>query len=393
TRRADRLIEIVQQLSLARSIDAVTEIVRRSARELTGADGATFVLRDGANCFYADEDAIEPLWKGKRFPLESCVSGWAMLHREQVVIEDIYADSRVPHEAYRPTFVKSLAMVPIRIKSPVGAIGTYWATKRQASHSELRLLQALADSTSIAIENVQLYTDLERRVRERTEALEFANAELDAFASRVSHDLRSPIRAIDGFSAALMEDHGDTMDPNAVHYLKRVRTSARNMGQLVDNLLQLARVGRGELDVGPVDLTHLAHEIAAELVERDPRRFVAFDIAPNLTAAADKGLVRIVLENILSNAWKYTQRTLEARVTFDEPTPGTFRVSDNGAGFEPAKAGALFQPFTRLHSDREFAGTGIGLATVKRIIERHGGRVWAAGAVGAGAQFSFTFGP
>jgi diguanylate cyclase (GGDEF)-like protein len=168
------LLHVVQELSLARDLATVQEIVRHAARRLTGCDGATFVLRDGPFCHYADEDAVGPLWKGKRFPLETCISGWTMLNREQAVIPDIYADSRIPHDAYRPTFVKSLVMVPIRTREPIGAIGNYWAEHHQPCAEEVQLLQALADSTSIAIENVQLYLSLERRVEERTRELQQA---------------------------------------------------------------------------------------------------------------------------------------------------------------------------------------------------------------------------
>jgi diguanylate cyclase (GGDEF)-like protein len=175
TKRMERLLRAVQELSLARSLPEVQAIVRTSARELTGCDGASFVLRDDGYCYYADEDAIAPLWKGSRFPMEICVSGWAMNHRESVVIPDIYSDARVPHEAYRPTFVKSMVMVPIRTVDPIGAIGNYWAYQRQPTEKEVFLLQALADSTSIAMENVQLYSELEQRVRDRTAELEKAN--------------------------------------------------------------------------------------------------------------------------------------------------------------------------------------------------------------------------
>ncbi|WJN61498.1 sensor domain-containing diguanylate cyclase [Pseudomonas sp. SO81] len=168
------LLHVVQELSLARDLATVQEIVRHAARRLTGCDGATFVLRDGPFCHYADEDAVGPLWKGKRFPLETCISGWAMLNRQQAVIPDIYVDPRIPHDAYRPTFVKSLVMVPIRTREPVGAIGNYWAEHHHPCAEEVQLLQALADSTSIAIENVQLYRSLEQRVEERTRELQEA---------------------------------------------------------------------------------------------------------------------------------------------------------------------------------------------------------------------------
>jgi len=169
-RAIEQLMAAVQQISLARDLDAVMKIVRRAARELTGADGATFVLREGELCYYAEEDVIRPLWRGKRFPLSSCISGWTMIHRQPAVIEDIYADPRIPADAYRPTFVKSLAMVPIRPSSPIGAIGNYWASRHLATSEEVKLLQALADSTSVALENIQLYSELKRQVSEAEEA-------------------------------------------------------------------------------------------------------------------------------------------------------------------------------------------------------------------------------
>lgn len=159
----ERLVGAVRDLAAARGLDDIVEIVRRAARALAGADGATFVLRDNGRCYYVDEDAIEPLWSGLRFPMEACISGWAMIHAEQVVIPDIYLDERIPHEAYRPTFVQSLAMTPIRSAAPVGAIGVYWATTHEATPTERRLLQALADSTAVAMENVRVIAELEER--------------------------------------------------------------------------------------------------------------------------------------------------------------------------------------------------------------------------------------
>ena len=175
----ERLLLAVQELSLARSLEDIQLIVRRTARALTNCDGATFVLRDNGECYYADEDAIEPMWKGSRFPMSICISGWTMLNREVALIPDIYADPRVPHAAYRPTFVKSLVMVPIRKLDPIGAIGNYWAHHHVAEPEEISLLQALANATSIAMENVRIYEQLEDRVRQRTLELERANREIN----------------------------------------------------------------------------------------------------------------------------------------------------------------------------------------------------------------------
>lgn len=175
TRTVQRLLQAVQELSLARSLADIQRIVRAAARELTGCDGATLVLKDGDMCHYVDEDAVAPLWKGGRFPLETCISGWVMTNRQAVVIQNIYDDERIPHAAYRPTFVKSLAMVPIRKLNPVGAIGNYWAAETLPTEHQISLLQSLADATSVAMENVQVYEQLEQRVRDRTADLERAN--------------------------------------------------------------------------------------------------------------------------------------------------------------------------------------------------------------------------
>lgn len=169
------LIKVVQELSLARDIETIQKLVVSTARLLTGADGATFVLREGDLCHYVDEEAISPLWKGKKFPLEACISGWAMLNKKSVTIRDIYKDPRIPVDAYRPTFVKSLAMVPIRTIDPIGAIGNYWSYIYEPNEEELELLQALADSTAVALENVRVYNELDERVRKRTQELEEAN--------------------------------------------------------------------------------------------------------------------------------------------------------------------------------------------------------------------------
>jgi diguanylate cyclase (GGDEF)-like protein len=172
------LLDVIQHLSLARDLPAIQNIVRSAARELTGADGATFVLREGGECFYADEDAIAPLWKGRRFPMEACVSGWVIQNRRPAAIEDIYTDPRIPAGAYRPTFVKSLAMVPIRTINPIGAIGNYWARPHSPTANQLDLLQALADCTAVAMETANLLGELEDHVRQRTRELEAAYVEI-----------------------------------------------------------------------------------------------------------------------------------------------------------------------------------------------------------------------
>jgi signal transduction histidine kinase len=404
-RGMQHLVTVVQRLSLARNFETVMAIVRRAARELTGADGATFVLRDGNLCYYADEDAITPLWKGQRFPMNTCISGWAMLNRQPAVIEDIFADDRIPHDAYRPTFVKSLVMVPIRRVEPIGAIGTYWATRHRATAEEVSLLQALADSASISMEAVDVFANLEKRVAERTEELkrrstelEVLNRELETFSYSVAHDLRAPLITIDGFTQVLTETTRDKLDDGARGHLTHIQSSVSRMHRLIEDLLGLSRIVRTPLVKTGVDLSAIAGEIVQRLKDSAPERRVEIDIRPGLvTDAGDTGLLRIALENLLANAWKFTSKRDFARIQFDAQTHAdgniVYFVRDNGAGFDPRYATKLFGPFQRCHSQSDFPGTGIGLATVQRIVHRHGGKIWSEAQPDQGATFYFTLPP
>ena len=250
-------------------------------------------------------------------------------------------------------------------------------------------------------------TDLEQRVEERTHELQesnetlqrnaaellAANQELDAFAYSVSHDLRAPLRSIDGFSQVLLEDYAAQLDEAGRDSLRRVRTASQRMASLIDDLLKLARVTRVEMRTSTVDVSGMARDIAADLQRTDSARHVEFAIAPGLEARADAPLLRVALENLLRNSWKYTAKQPRPRVEFgstDANGGRAFMVRDNGAGFDMQYMDKLFGVFQRLHSTAEFEGTGVGLATVRRIITRHGGKIWAEAAVDQGATFFFT---
>ncbi|MDO8680792.1 MAG: PAS domain S-box protein [Acidobacteriota bacterium] len=239
----------------------------------------------------------------------------------------------------------------------------------------------------------RLNEQLEQRVIERTALLDAANKELEAFSYSVSHDLRAPLRGLDGFSQILLEDYADKLDGQGKNYLQRLRGASQHMGALIDDLLKLSRVTRAELSLEEVDLGALAQEVAEGLRRQDPERSVRFDIAPGLTARADSRLLRVALENLLDNAWKFTGHRAEAHIEFgaaEQDGKPAYFVRDNGAGFDMAYAGKLFGAFQRLHDAREFPGTGIGLATAQRVIHKHGGQAWAEGEAGKGATFYFT---
>ena len=389
----EHLVLVVQQLSLARDLETVTRIVRTAARELTGADGATFVLRDKDHCYYADENAISPLWKGKRFPIDTCISGWAMLNKRAAAIKDIYADDRIPHDAYRPTFVKSLAMVPIRTIDPIGAIGNYWADYHIPDEEELHLLQSLADITAVTLENVNVYADLEQRVKDRTADLEAANKALEAFSYSISHDLRAPLRSISGFIHILENSLQEKLSPTDKTTTERIARSAAHMENLIDGLLAFSKTGKQELQKTTVRMMDVVQNICSTMLEENTGRKIDFHIAPLPECRADRTLITQVWANLIGNAVKYTRKRDIAVIDIGyEETQDSivYCIKDNGAGFDMAYADKLFGVFQRMHTQKEFEGIGVGLSLAERIISRHGGKIWAQAKPGEGATFFFS---
>lgn len=264
-------------------------------------------------------------------------------------------------------------------------------------------LAAIADAKRLAASRLEieknaaeiqaLNAHLEERVRQRTAELEATNRELEAFSYSVSHDLRAPLRTIDGFSLALAEDYTDVVDATGRDYIQRVRAGTQRMGQLIDALLQLSRITRADLTREPVDLSALAESVAANLRDEHPDQSIDFRIEPNLHVDADPKLLRVALENLLGNAVKFTSKVQHAIVEVGwDPEQNAWFVRDNGAGFDMNYAHKLFNAFNRLHGDKDFKGSGIGLATVARVIRRHHGTIWASSVVNHGATFWFTLG-
>ena len=338
---------------------------------------------------------------GTNFPVTIGMCGWVLSNNRPL----LYGESdqwsfnqKAPWQTGRP----SALMMPLYAGEVItgGMSGTGKEGGASFTVRDMELLKLISAQVSIAIENARLFEEvqslvssLESKVQERTLALQVANQELEAFAYSVSHDLRAPLRSIDGFSLALLEDYAGSLDAEGKDYLERLRANAKRMGQLIDALLTLSRVSRSEMKKSMIDVTALASGLVQKFGESEPDRNIEIEIESGMTVQGDLGQVDALLTNLLSNALKYTSKVDKATIklfrTVRNGKP-CFCISDNGAGFDMARVAKLFQPFQRLHTAKEFEGTGVGLATVQRIIHRHGGWIRAEASVGNGAAFFFT---
>ncbi len=383
---AKTLTDTIEKLSSATSLNTITQAVAEAARQISGSDGSTFVLRDEDRCYYVDENAISPLWKGRKFPLESCISGWCMNHRETVLISDIYKDQRIPHDAYRPTFVKSLCMVPIRSESPIGAIGNYWSKEYQPMPEEIKLLQILANSSAVALENLSLRNSIVERSAER-DVLLGRQQQLEFQLHSLAHDMRNPLASIIGFSD-LLARHRSKLEPQLQTYLDSIIRTGNRLNWQITRMLALYQLSNQSVRKQPVNLSAIASEVVDGLAVQYSGHKTELEIAPELRAQADPDLIRMALENLFSNAFKYSSRKNAIWIRFCSKEDN-FIIEDRGDGFHPDQAKELFKPLVRLHKQSEFSGTGLGLASVARIIELHGGTISAEGRPREGATFSF----
>ncbi len=413
---AKRLQELqsISDVALTRlTLAELTDELLDRVRTVTNADGVVLCMwHDGElEVNAANGIAVN---RGTRIKLDANDPLFEAATSNRVVTLAGASAAQVPLEGLRRE-MHAVLVLPLTISDRV--VGILMAGRRAANafeDTDQQLLTVVADRIALSLDRVNAYeaerearklaeasaeevqalnTELEERVRQRTAELEATNRELEAFSYSVSHDLRAPLRSVDGISVALEEDYGEQLTPEAQNFLRRIRAGVQKMGQLIDALLQLSRITRAELTREDIDVTALAEEVAADLRQQNPTRNLTFRIQPGMRADADPRLVRVAFENLLGNAVKFTAKKEVAVIDVGQDSEtNEFFVRDNGAGFDMQYAGKLFTAFQRLHGDRDFQGSGIGLATVSRVVRRHGGKTRAESTVGDGATFLFTLG-
>jgi PAS domain S-box-containing protein len=357
----------------------------------------------------------ELLKNGHKLPIRNTsMVGWSIANQRARIALDVGKDAVHFSNPLLPESRSELSLPLITHGQALGAL-TIQSNKEAAfSQEDIETFQTMADQLANAILNARLYgqlekeleerkraeeevrhlnAELEERVQSRTQDLQAANREMEAFSYSVSHDLRAPLRAIDGYSRILLEDFHESLSQDSAVHLEKIRWASAQMAQLIDDLLRLSRINRAEMRFDPIDLSMLVQSVVSELQNQNPGRVVSIEITPNMQTRGDERLLRVAIENLMNNAWKFTGKAAEAKIEVGRAKTGdkeAFYIRDNGVGFDMAYADKLFGAFQRLHTTEEFPGTGIGLAIVQRVIHKHGGRVWAEAKKGKGATFYFT---
>ncbi len=395
----DRLIDTVQDLSLARELNDITKIVRKVARDLTGAQGATFVIREGEYCFYADEDAISPLWKGRRFPMEACISGWVMRNRQSVTIEDVFADDRIPDDVYRPTFVKSMAMVPIRTKAPIGAIGNYWAAFHLPTAEEVHLLQALADITAVSIDNTETHKQLEEKLEEKDQIvqqlktqkqqLEDQKQQIQELNQIIAHNLRSPLANLQMLKDLI--NKSESVEEQ-VAYIEKQQPLIDSLQATFDEVMSAINIkSSDEIEKDEIILEdsvkNVKNLLQGDIIKSGALITCDFSQVPNIRFP--KSYMDSILLNLISNAIKYrsSERNPEIHVQSKADDHHLYlEVLDNGLGLDLDKyKDKIFKLRKTFHDHPE--AKGFGLFITKAQVEAMGGKIDLVSTTGVGSRF------
>lgn len=386
------IVDLNERLFFARDLPSVIAVLRSVARRLTGADGITIVLRDGDLCHYVEEDAISPLWKGQRFPMHTCISGWAMLTGQPAVIPDIYADPRIPHDAYRPTFVRSLVMVPVGAPDPIAAIGAYWATQHTPAADAVALLRAIARSVGLALSNVRLVESLQDAAEAaQAQAMEVARANTarTRLLAALNHDLRQPVHALTLATDALSRH----VTGREAAYVTTMRHCLGAATRLLDGVQDLARMDDGSVPVrlGDVPLDDLAMQAEATFRLAAEAKGLDWRIDGTHTGAVvrtDRLIASRILHNLIDNAIKYTDRggiRVVCRAVGDRLW---IDIRDTGRGIPESALAHVFEEFYRVETGDGPGGLGLGLFIVKALADRLGLPIAAESRLGVGTTIS-----
>ncbi len=383
---ADALTQSLDSLSKATDLESLAQLLTAAARQIAGADGATFAVRDGGDAWYVHEDAQRPLWGSCRQPLEDCSSGASIMHGKAIMFSDIYQDDHL---------IKTLCVIPVKETECLGAIACYYTCERGPSGSQMRLLQALAAGSAAKLENFKLKAVLKKHELEHANFLQ-RREEFDVQLQSLAHDLRSPLATMLGFGQLLQTRIRLAGDEAAQRYLSTMLNVTERLSRQIEKVLSLYRLNTKTVNKQYIDLGAYAQEIVECLKVQEPHRLIEVSIASNLVVYADPDLLRLALENLISNSFKFSRKKEKIWIRVDKvESPWSngeieIVIEDHGEGFDANRAGRLFQPMVRLHESSEFPGTGLGLASVARVIELHGGRIRAEAEPGLGARFYFT---
>jgi hypothetical protein len=352
------IVQVVQKLSQARDIQTIMRIVRTAARDLTGADGATFILKDGDMCYYAEEDAISPLWKNRKFPMEACISGWVMQNGQSVVIDDIYQDKRIPADVYRPTFVHSLAMVPIRRSSPIGAIGNYWASNYSASQEEINLLQALADTTCVAMENVGVYQNLEEMVKKRTRELHQEIEKNRMLMRELQHRVKNNLTMVSSFIGLA--------EPKIID--KKAQTTLKETRHRIETVSEIYKILHQRGDINRLELGSYIKQLALSIIQsfggEESGIHLITDVITVKSDIQTAVIAGLITNELLTNAVKHAfpdqkEGTIELNLQQSKEGALMLTIADTGTGIP--------QEISKDNSD--------GLTLVNLLSEQLGGTV------------------
>ena len=387
----EHLVGVVQSLPQARDVPALARIVGDAARTLTGADGATFVLREGDECRCVEQTGADQVWKGKRYPIASTITGLAMETRQPVVIEDVINHPWIKPGAYNVETTRSLTAVPIRRSDPLGAIATYWATSHIPSPEEIKVLQALADVTAVAWENVGLFAELQDKIKSlqaQQARIAAQHESLEVFARALAHDLKEPVRTVRAFSD-LIVNYDDPPETKQM-YFELIRKASDRMAMLVDTVFQYSQLDDpSRLKKRPVALDGALAAATDNLAQLIVERGATVTSDPLPEVEAHGGHMMQVLQNLIANALRHGPLSVAIHVSADDEGNRTrITVRDNGPGLEGSDQERIFMPFKRLNLNEE--GAGLGLATCRKIMALHGGSIWCESTVGEGASFHFA---